>query len=241
MFNDKAYLEVNRDERFYCALLGHALLSSLLIRERFTTLVQTRFGVTLNPGAYEVFLEAAPLRDYWYDLGDPFSYTEETHRRRRVVLQSLLAVMGVPRDVIDKYPVFWTSEKQRKLWSPGRWDPLALKDAGLHQLIKLSWAFNAKPDVLIISGPRALMIEAKVESSEGRDDATGYEQLEIQNLVCRLLKLLVPRFAEVQFTNTIIGLHPQSGICWSEVLSMVEHSGLDAFSMRSFRQLKRFG
>jgi hypothetical protein len=151
MFNDKPYLEVNREERFFCALFGHALLSSSIIRERFARLAQSKFGITMQPATMEVYLEAAALRDYWNDLGDPVVYSDDTHRKRREVLGSLLSVMNVSEDVIDKHHLFWTSERHNKLWSPGRWKPKALKESGFAELVKLRWAFNAKPDILIVS------------------------------------------------------------------------------------------
>ena len=83
MFNNKPYLEVNREERFYCALFGHSLLSSQVVRERFASLVQSKFQLSLKPATFEVFLEVAALRDYWNDLGNPIVYDEETHRKRR--------------------------------------------------------------------------------------------------------------------------------------------------------------
>lgn len=240
MFNDKPYLEVNREERFFCALFGHALLSSSIIRERFVKLTQSKFGITLKPAPFEVFLEAAALRDYWNDLGDPIVYNDETHRKRRDVLHSLLSVMNVAEDVVDKHHLFWTSEQHRKLWSPGRWEPKALKEAGLPELIKLRWAFNAKPDILIVSDSNALMIEGKVESGEGQDEETGYKQLEIQRLITCLLTLLVPPFKEVRFTNTVLALHPTDGISWKEVLSLLDGGGLDDFSLKCLMRLRKF-
>jgi hypothetical protein len=42
----------------------------------------------------------------------------------------------------------------------------ALKNGGLDELIKVKWAFNAKPDILLISPESMLVIEAKVESRQ---------------------------------------------------------------------------
>ena len=54
------YQEMNREERYFCFLLGHALLTSSLFRDRFCKLI----GLP-NEGL-EVYPEAAWLRDYWY-------------------------------------------------------------------------------------------------------------------------------------------------------------------------------
>ena len=47
MFNDRPYIAVNREERFFCALTAHALLSSLVIRDRFVHLVNAKLKVSL--------------------------------------------------------------------------------------------------------------------------------------------------------------------------------------------------
>ena len=240
MFNDKPYLEINREERFYCALFGHALLSSQLVRERFAKLVQSKFSLSLQPATIEVFLEVAALRDYWNDLGDPIVYSEETHRKRRVVLTSILQMMGVPEIAIDAHHFFWTSGQHKKLWSPGRWEPKLIKESGLDELKTIRWAFNAKPDILIISDSAALMIEGKLESGEGRNEDSGYQQYDIQDLIVRLLQLLVPQFKDVMFRKTVLALNPPNGISWKDVLALVDCGGLDDFTVKCFSQLKRY-
>lgn len=240
MFNNKPYLAVNREERFFCALFGHALLSSQTIRERFSELTQAKFHISMKPATFQIFLEAAALRDYWNDLGDPLLYSDETHTKRRAVLNAILSFMNIPADVIDKHHVFWTSEQRKKLWSPGRWDPKTLAEIGLERLKQVKWAFNAKPDILIQSDSNVLLIEGKLESGEGRDEEAGYQQFEIQQLIASLMKLLVPEFENVTFTNTVLALRPASGISWQEVITMIEGGGLDDFTVRCFSQLKRF-
>ena len=240
MFNNKPYQAVNREERFYCALFAHALLSSQLIRQRFADLVQSKLRVVLEPATFQVFLEAATLRDYWNDLGDPFTYTPETHNKRRDVLESIFNFLGVPPEAIDKHHVFWTTDEHRKLWSPGRWKSNELANAGLDQLKKVKWAFNAKPDILILSKINALMLEGKVESGEGRDQKSGYRQLEIQEMIVNFLNLLVPQFKTINFTNAVLALCPAVGISWLEVITMVEGGGLDDFTFQCLSQLKSY-
>jgi len=238
MFNDKSYIEVNREERFLCALFAHALLSSEAIRKNFVALVHSKFDVVLNPASLQVFLEAAALRDYWNDLGDPIAYTDKTHAKRKGVLLSILKEVGIPESAIDDCDFFRTSDE--KLWSPGRWNTGAIKNSGLNELIKVKWAFNAKPDILIVSGSSVLMIEGKLESGEGHNEESGYQQLKTQELITCLLKLLVPQFKNSTFYNTLLALHPKSGISWKEVLTIVGSDELDAFSQKCFAQLQRF-
>ena len=52
-------------------MLGHALLMSKQVRLGFAELAQRKCNVSLDPENLEVFVEAAALRDYWRELGDP--------------------------------------------------------------------------------------------------------------------------------------------------------------------------
>lgn len=241
MFNDKSYIQVNREERFFCALFAHALLSSEAIRKDFSTLVASRLDVQINPSSLQVFLEAAALRDYWDDLGDSVTYSDETHSKRKAVLSAILKKEDILEGCIDKYDFFWTSKEHKKLWSPGRWNEKTIEEAGLSELIRIKWAFNAKPDMLIISDSSVLLIEAKLESSEGRNNESGYRQFDIQKLIGDLLKLLVPQFQKSVFHNAVLALNPpQSDISWKELLSIVCHNELDSFTKACFSPLQRF-
>ena len=149
-------------------------------------------------------------------------------------------MMGIPEKTIDAHHFFWTSDQHKKLWSPGRWEPKAIKESGLDELVKIRWAFNAKPDILIISDSTALMIEGKLESGEGRNEDSGYQQYDIQELIVRLLQLLVPQFKNVKFFKTVLALNPPTGISWKEVLALVDGGGLDDFTVKCFSQLQRY-
>lgn len=239
MFNDRPYFEVNREERFFCSLLTHALLASIDVRRRFLDSVEGRTGVRLDPEQLEVFIEAAALRDYWNELGDPTAYSADTHRARRVVLELILGEVGVPVHALDEHALFWTSPERRKLWSPGRWDERALRAAGLDPLVAVKWAFNSKPDMMLASPGCVLFIEAKLESGEGRS-AAGYEQFQVQKWTARLLHTLAPAYSRSTFHTTVLALRPRDGIAWSDVLSALDGAPLDAFTLRSLRALRRF-
>jgi hypothetical protein len=239
MFNDRPYAEINREERFFCSLLAHALLATDVVRRRFLELLAMKTGARLDPEHLEVFIEAAALRDYWNDLGDPSAYSDDTHGRRRVVLDLILGELGVPAQVLDEHPLFWTFPERKKLWSPGRWEEKALREAGLDGLVDVKWAFNAKPDMMLASPGCVVFVEAKLESGEGRSGA-GYEQFQVQKLTARLLRVLSPAYSRCTFHTTVLALRPTSGIAWSDVLSSVEGAPLDEFTARSLRGLERF-
>lgn len=225
MFNAKPYLEVNREERFYCHVVIHALLTSETTRRNFSELIQSKVGVAFPPSAFEIFVEAAALRDYWYDLGDPLDYSDKTDQRRREVLTSILGYFDIPGEAINKNGFFRTSKG--KLWSPNRWSETGIEKSNelgkpeKAYLKMVKWAFNAKPDIMLLADSTALLIEAKLESGEGRDGSSGYQQLPIQSMISFLLWKLVPKFQNLTFRNitlakTHLNSHGHSGI-WDTI------------------------
>ncbi len=242
MFNDKNYSEVNREERFFCFLLGHALLMSQQVRFGFAELSRKKCNVTLDPENLEVYVEAAALRDYWRDLGDPVKYTDEIHNSRLSVLKLIFEKYDVPLDVLEKYEVFKTST--HKLWNPNHWNEKALEEAGLGRLIEVKWAFNAKPDILLISPESMLVIEAKVESPEGCKADAEYKQFQTQQLIGELWQLLIPQFKNKKLVNVILNVSSTHEsipvIKWSEIMTLVDNSEVDVFTRSAMMQLNRY-
>jgi len=242
MFSEKSYFEVNREERFFCFLLAHSLLTSGHVRQGFVELAQRKCNVGLDSNKLEVYVEAAALRDYWRDLGDPIEYSNETHERRRSVLKLILDKYILPEDILDKHDLFWTSTK--KLWNPNHWSEKALEEAGLKELIKVKWAFNAKPDILLVSPESMLVIEAKVESAEGCKVETTYKQLEIQELIIDLWKRLIPSFKNREIKLALLNVSSSHEkipvIQWSEIIELILGSDVDEFTRNAVVQLKRY-
>lgn len=247
MFTNQRYIEVNREERHFCALLVHALLSSEVARDGFTELISSKCDIKLDPDRMEIFLEAAALRDYWNKLGDSKKYEKDTRNKRRQVLNSIVEDKGYNASVIDKYPFFWTNGiygKNTKLWSPGHWNSSAIEKSPLPNLLKVKWAFNAKPDIMMISKDCAILIEGKLESPEGKYSASGQGQEETQRLIAHLLKELVPAFREVTFHNMLLALRSPKNdkwpkfITWRYVIDIINEAQLDAFTKENFEQLR---
>lgn len=114
-----------------------------------------------------------------------------------------------------------------------------LEKLKIKSLIQVKWAINAKPDIMIISDSSVLLIDAKVESGEGRDEESGYQQYEIQELISYLLKLLIPQFSKSNFLNKVLKLMPQkTDLSWQEVLSLIQPSEINEFSMKCLSWLK---
>jgi hypothetical protein len=198
----------------------------------------------LNPDRYEIFTEVAILRDYWDDLGDSDAYTDATHDGRRTIVDSFVRGAGL-QTTIDKHELFWTTSK--KLVSPGKWDEGKI-DATTwsadekKKMKRYKQSFNAKPDLLIVSGHFATMIEVKIESRFSED------QKEIQASIRTLLNQYVPAFRNVALVNNELTTRDASGgkierseLSWRIVVDMLDGlDDVDDFSRKSLMQLKRY-
>jgi hypothetical protein len=231
---------VNREERYFCFLLAHALLMSKQVRQGFAELAERTCNVSLDPDALEVYVEAAALRDYWRDLGDPVAYSQETHDRRKAVLELIFRKYNLSVDLIERNEVFWTSSK--KLWNPNHWSIEGLKEAKLDELIEVKWAFNAKPDLLLVSPDSMLVIEAKVESAEGCKSEVEYKQCRIQKLVAELWQLLIPQFAHRKLEPALLEVTAarENSMAWADIIALISGSDADAYTRNAFAQLNRY-
>lgn len=201
MFPNHAYYEINREERHFCFLLGHALLTSVEVRHNFYALLNTKLAHSDNP--FEVYVEVAALRDYWNALGNPRTYSAQTDQARYNVLASIFRHLNLPHELLSD-ACFKTTPTSKKLRYPGNWDEQALHhlvpDQRLHAV---KWAFKAKPDMLLIDDQHMVLIEAKLESTEGRDNR-GYSQFVTQEHIVALLKLLTPKFRDATITHVLL-------------------------------------
>lgn len=159
-----SFLEITREERFFCTLLAHGLLSSTTLRRGFYQLLHRASGVQMNPDAdsTEIYTEVAWLRDYWRALGDPQEWSQQLMQSRIAFLDRCLGTLRRSFAGVESKSFIRTSGKNPKIVSPGRW-PLAElgEDPPLE---RLKWAFNAKPDFIFVCEDRAVLLEVKVES-----------------------------------------------------------------------------
>lgn len=265
IFSCKPFQEITREERHFCFLLGHSLLSSFKTRQSFVSLVGKK-SIRLDENNMKVFVEVAVLRDYWHKLGNPRTYCKKTHNAREKVLRALLKHQDQAEDMFNKYHFFWSAgidysklhssgrwrAKGSKLHSPGRWsvklmeselkdDPDAVEK--LRALHALKLAFNAKPDFLIISGKEALMIEAKVESGIGSYGSSGQNQLATQRFVAELLINYVPSFRGIKIVQLTLGKAVSEyqketpiHLTWDEISKCVDEE-VDPFTRNSLAGL----
>ena len=254
MFKNKQYIEVNREERHYCALFMHVLLSSEVARTDFADLIKSKCEkIKLDPQRMQIFVESAAIRDYWNSLGDSKSYDEETAQNRREWLNLILKLFQFDTQIIDQQELFWTKEIGSKLWNPGHWSIDKINRSGLENadyLINIKWAFNAKPDIMIISGDQVLLVEAKLVSPEGKYDNSGEDQEKTQQRIAFLLKSLVPSFKRITFHNVLLARNTPSNedrkwpinITWRDIIDIVDdirnEKVLDDFTKQNFKQLR---
>ena len=64
------FLDVTREERFFCTLLVHAALSDARFRDEFVHRLAEASKTPLSSSNLELYTEVAWLRDYWFALGD---------------------------------------------------------------------------------------------------------------------------------------------------------------------------
>jgi hypothetical protein len=244
MFNDKQYFQVNREERHFGFLLMAAIIYDESFRKQFFELINERINQKLfldYNNFDDIYGEVAILRDYWNDLGD-FKGAEnsnETNNRRKAIIEQFLEYFNIAKDIIGKYLMFWTGEiGKSKLWFPGKWsfegieiiqDEKCLKN---RELLRLRWACNAKPDLMIISGRSCLLIELKVESGVGTSNF-GYNQEETQDDILKLTKLTVPYFNNMNFKKIMLTKGKGGDINWDEIKSMMT----DELSVKHFENM----
>ncbi len=168
------------------------------------------------------------------------------------------AVNGIrvpERDVA--YPVLWSIPALRGRWARihgnGARDSLEAR-AEFRRLCQFKWAFNAKPDLVVLLpdarfGARAMCIEAKLESGEdsyvvdydqGRMDQGRVGQIELQQFMFRYLlnvpfqSVLVSRAAGIVATPSAVQgdqlLDRTVKLSWSETFASLCKCGSIGFT-----------
>jgi hypothetical protein len=173
---------VVREERFFCAVFFHLLLSVLsetnksVCKDRLRTiLLRLKVPETMmpEPENVRVFVEYAMARDLW----NVMDKRKDANDARMAFISSWI---NFPECFRDMTPVVFNErfvsgpKSTLYIQSPARWsikkicDELKDTDCILNAC-KLKWAFNIKPDVVIELGGNAVVcIEAKVESGQGQ-------------------------------------------------------------------------
>jgi len=232
MFNsDLSLYKINREERHSGFLFISELLNNDLFRNKIFSLLKERCGTKLlDSSNFDLYAEVSSLRDYWYNLGDPQLEYSKVHDQRLQLLIQLLYHIGYDKTYLEN-DLFWTTSNKnnRKLWSPSQWSIEKLKniEKEKNDLVKIRWAFRAKPDLMIDCPECFMFIEFKVVSSEGKN-YFGYKQNDIQDLIGDLMKKLIPVFKNKQFTRISLELIKNgNNISWSEVIDILKECHRD--------------
>ena len=228
MFNNKEYFEVNREERHF----GNLLISTIIYDEKFRCYFFNLINSKINKpeylkGSFDIYSETAILRDYWYDLGDYRKWSPELLNKRKEIICLCMQNFNIDPIIIEKYPIFWTNNQ---LWFPGKWTEKHNKNLQKlnsiqkenlipnNYLCRIGWAFNAKPDLLIISNNNCIIIELKLESGIGKND-DGYDQIQTQQDIIELTKITVPFFNNKSFEKILLTKeNDKVNLSWSEIL-----------------------
>lgn len=200
------FLDVTREERFFCTLLVHATLSDAHFRDEFVHRLAEASETPLRGSNLELYTEVAWLRDYWFALGDFKKYHVELDERRGSQLRRVLEVhLGDTDKAQQVLRAGFIRTKTGKIQSPGRWSitdiaaftgvgPSGLEPSDAlvldKKLRELKWAYNAQPDLLVLSGGHPVLVEAKVESGIDFKKASGYNQARISQTIRRLMHVV---------------------------------------------------
>lgn len=224
MFLEKKFYRVNREERNFGFLLFSSFIHDLNFRNGFIEILNSKCeGNLFEPfEEIDVYAEVALFRDHWYELGDQKKYTDALHQSRKVIVEQLLHLSGLDTNLINNYDFFWTGEiGKSKLWYPGKWDISKMKFAQdsenltQNEILRMRWAFNAKPDILLISNRSAIFIELKIESGIG-DSSEGYNQEQTQFDIMRFSHALIPEFNGLRIERIMITQNEPGSVKWSE-------------------------
>ncbi len=193
-----SYGTVVREERFFCAVLFHLLLSDESRIAAF--LKQCGIVGELDLKSARVFVEYAMVRDLWNEL-------EGVENSNRFKIDFILEWLDLPDclrnlDVHSFNGQFVSGIPSNKyIQSPARWGVknICKSLANYPELIKIAckfkWSFNIKPDIVIeLDRNTVVCIEAKVESGEGgypssKEDKAALRRAALPGFSCGQLEL----------------------------------------------------
>ena len=179
---DRGFYRFVREERHLCTILVQLLLTKNGNLEAFLNVANLKLGgaplATGDAEGAEIYTEFSMLRDDWNALGRD----NDAKRARIANLLSSAGMAGhvgtLPGSVPELNEFFMGARGARivrDIAYPGSWSVSTLADRfpgkpdEFRDLCRFKWAFNIKPDiVIVIPGSDPLCIEAKLESREGQ-------------------------------------------------------------------------
>jgi hypothetical protein len=189
--NESPFYEFVREERLFCAVFAHLLLTGRSNLVSFLSLLNEREAPARRIGTgsveeAELYLEFTYLRDHWNRLG-------RDNDKKRVLLARLLErvpslqsiARDLPEDISELNRRFLGTrgaQIRQDIVMPGQWSVTALYEGFkstpevFRDLCRFKWSFNIEPDlVILLPGASPICIEAKLESGEGSYPASSRE------------------------------------------------------------------
>jgi hypothetical protein len=235
-----AFSTFNREERGAVAILFAALLHRPNL-ERFGQLADWELGTDET----EVFVEWTYLRDLWA------AHPGANAAKRTAVLNALEPNnrAWLERCTIEEFNRYFcpTGPSVRNdIYYPGKWSVRGLSetltdDGEFRRTCRFKWAFNVKPDLVLMTNGRVLCIEAKWDSGEGAYPANEAEKKIFRD---RGLDSVSQTEVQLYLVNELLGFdgsfrylvrggrarsdsHPT--ITWGEVLGQLDFTPFPSF------------
>jgi hypothetical protein len=241
-----SFLDTNREERFFCAVLLHVVLTPSPSQVRVLEAIGDVAQVRLHAEDVQCYVEVAALRDAWYALGDHKHWSHDLYLARRNLLLELVRApsacgyTGSADDfeqLLQNNSFFWTGGPGTKLVSPGRWPPAAITGVttetlgGSDNLHALKWAFNSKPDLMLLSGQGGVLVEAKAASGFGGNKQTGFDQQRVQQLIAELFPIVTNGLVDRPLRRlTLTNKQADASVTWQQVADLCDPADVGRFA-----------
>lgn len=242
------YFEINREERNYAAILFAALCRPNNA-EHFLKLC----GIENHIGHdFGIYFEYSYIRDLWNKITN-----EET---KREIIRQHLRINGIseilrlpPKEINQKFGVSGEASNEFVQY-PGNWTLVkynknfADNDDFLN-ICRFKWSFNIKPDIVIhLDKNRAICIEAKYESGEGKYPADKNEksifsergldrvgQTELQTYMMNKLLGITTEFIFLVFKKAKSETHRV--LTWAEVFNNLSMDEMPNFAIQMAKRI----
>ncbi len=187
---ERGFYKFVREERHFCTILVQLLLAKNGNLGAFLKLANTKLDgaplTTRGARRAEIYTEFSMLRDDWNALGRD-NDAKRDRIKRLLKRAGMGSHIGALPEAVPELNEFFMGPRGarivRDVAYPGSWSVSALaerfrdKPEAFRDLCRFKWAFNIKPDiVIVIPGSSPLSVEAKLESREGQYPATSVDR-----------------------------------------------------------------
>lgn len=238
------YMAINREERNLAAVL----YATLLVNDNLTKLLDlVDYNLPVEPSQTVAYFEYAFLRDLWdqggldnagkRNLGTELLGTADVHSLSTATTSEWNEHFGCGGKTLSI----------RHVQSPGSWaltryDANIQNDADFLATTRFKWCWNTKPDLVVHTTlEHALVIEAKLESGEGRYPSSAADraifarrglasvsQTELQqHMFDKLLGIQILPLFVVKKPGAVSLSHKQ--VRWHEIFEKLDLTGLPSF------------